>query len=36
MYDLPPTTREFAEKAKRAAKDAGLNTVHIGNQHLLK
>jgi len=36
MYDLPPTSRKLADEARKAAKDAGLKQVFIGNQHLLR
>lgn len=35
MADLPPTSRAQAERCYQAAKEAGLETVHIGNRHLL-
>jgi pyruvate formate lyase activating enzyme len=35
MRDLPPTSFAHAEDALRAARDAGLHNVHIGNRHLL-
>jgi pyruvate formate lyase activating enzyme len=33
--DLPPTSVRHAEAALRAARDAGLVRVHVGNRHLL-
>ncbi len=35
MPDLPVTSVRHAEEARRAALDAGLRRVHIGNRHLL-
>jgi pyruvate formate lyase activating enzyme len=35
MSDLPKTTRVQAEECRDAARDAGLNRVRIGNEHLL-
>jgi pyruvate formate lyase activating enzyme len=35
MADLPVTSREQAVRCFRAAKDAGLKRVHVGNLHLL-
>lgn len=35
LADLPVTTRQQAEECLRAAREAGLRRVHIGNQHLL-
>ncbi len=35
MNDLPTTTRKLAESCLKAAKEAGLERVHIGNIHLL-
>ena len=35
MSDLPRTSRNHAEAALRAATDAGLSNVRIGNIHLL-
>ncbi|MEW6716508.1 MAG: radical SAM protein [Chloroflexota bacterium] len=35
MPDLPPTSKRHAEEALRAAREAGLHNVHIGNIHLL-
>jgi pyruvate formate lyase activating enzyme len=36
MADLPFTSREFAIKAYKVAKEAGLEKVRIGNVHLLR
>jgi pyruvate formate lyase activating enzyme len=36
MSDLPFTSREFATKAYKVAKEAGLEKVRIGNTHLLQ
>jgi pyruvate formate lyase activating enzyme len=35
MADQPVTSRQHAEQALAAARDAGLTRVHIGNRHLL-
>ncbi|TET96463.1 MAG: radical SAM protein [Anaerolineales bacterium] len=35
MSDLPRTSKDHAQRALEAARDAGLNRVHIGNLHLL-
>ena len=35
MPDLPPTSVRHAEAAQKAAQEAGLNQVRIGNRHLL-
>jgi len=35
MNDLPPTSKKHAEEALKAAKEEGLNNVHIGNAWLL-
>ncbi|GAI66259.1 unnamed protein product, partial [marine sediment metagenome] len=35
MKDLPTTSREHAERCYKAALDAGLKRVRIGNLHLL-
>jgi len=35
LHDLPVTSREQAERCERAAREAGLKNVHIGNVHLL-
>jgi pyruvate formate lyase activating enzyme len=35
MHDLPRTSVRHAEEAGRAAREAGLVNVHIGNRHLL-
>ncbi|UCH33505.1 MAG: radical SAM protein [Armatimonadota bacterium] len=35
MHDLPPTSRRHAESCVRAAQDAGLKRVRIGNVHVL-
>lgn len=35
MTDLPPTSRSHAERCLRAAKEEGLENVHIGNAWLL-
>jgi hypothetical protein len=35
MSDLPMTSRVLANRCCRAARDAGLNKVRIGNVHLL-
>jgi len=36
LNDLPTTTREHAYACLAAAKEAGLEKVHIGNKHLLR
>jgi pyruvate formate lyase activating enzyme len=36
MTDLPVTSRQQAAECYKAAKDAGLARVRIGNQHLLR
>jgi pyruvate formate lyase activating enzyme len=36
MRDLPRTSRLHAEEARRAALDAGLTNVHVGNLHLIE
>jgi len=36
MSDLPTTSRDQAEACQEAALDAGLESVHLGNLHLLK
>jgi pyruvate formate lyase activating enzyme len=35
MSDLPRTSVRQAQECERAARDAGLTRVHIGNRHLL-
>jgi len=35
IHDLPRTSVRHAEEAERAARQAGLTNVHIGNRHLL-
>ncbi len=35
MSDLPVTPKDLANRCYQAAKDSGLNKVHIGNAHLL-
>ena len=35
IHDLPRTSVRHAEEAVRAARDAGLTNVHVGNRHLL-
>ncbi|HID87400.1 MAG TPA: radical SAM protein [Anaerolineae bacterium] len=35
LHDLPRTSVRHAEEAERAAREAGLVNVHIGNRHLL-
>lgn len=35
LHDLPVTSRDQAERCQRAAKEAGLKNVHLGNVHLL-
>ena len=35
MSDLPRTSARHAEEAKKAARAAGLNRIHVGNRHLL-
>ncbi len=35
MRDLPPTPLEQAIRCYKAAKEAGLKSVHVGNLHLL-
>lgn len=35
MMDLPPTSRRHAEEAVKAAKDAGVKEVYVGNKWLL-
>ena len=35
LHDLPVTSRDFAFKAQKTAKEAGLQNVHLGNLHLL-
>ena len=35
MSDLPVTSRNMGDQCCRAARDAGLNNVRIGNVHLL-
>ncbi len=35
MRDLPPTSRDHMEKAVRAAREAGIREVYIGNEWLL-
>jgi pyruvate formate lyase activating enzyme len=35
MHDLPSTSRQHAESALEAARDAGLTRVRLGNRHLL-
>jgi pyruvate formate lyase activating enzyme len=35
MGDLPTTSREHAEAAEAAAREAGLGNVRVGNRHLL-
>ena len=35
MDDLPPTPRQWAEECVEAAREAGLERVHLGNIHLL-
>jgi pyruvate formate lyase activating enzyme len=35
MSDLPRTSVRHAQEAERAARDAGLTRVHVGNRHLL-
>ena len=35
LSDLPMTSKALADRCRRAAKDAGLNNVRIGNLHLL-
>ncbi len=35
LHDLPITTQDFAFKAQKTAKEAGLQNVHLGNVHLL-
>lgn len=36
MRDLQPTSRRQAEACYRAAKEAGLRKVNLGNVHLLR
>ncbi len=35
LNDLPATSREYAEAARRVARDAGVKHVRLGNEHLL-
>jgi pyruvate formate lyase activating enzyme len=35
LSDLPITSRKQVEECYQAAKDAGLESVHIGNKHLI-
>jgi pyruvate formate lyase activating enzyme len=35
LQDLPTTSRSQAERCRRAAEEAGLRRVHVGNVHLL-
>jgi pyruvate-formate lyase-activating enzyme len=36
MRDLPPTPLEQAIRCYKAAKEAGLKNIHVGNLHLLR
>jgi len=35
LHDLPATSRRQAERCERAAREAGLKRVHVGNVHVL-